>query len=79
MSIPGAITLQQLASELIAASKKAVDEPTPEIAALIAEHGKTKVQAAFLGACIQGFNPQTPGVDFIQDGKAIHSVEGLKR
>jgi len=79
MSIPGAITLQQFAAEIIAASKKAVDEPTPEVAALIAEHGKTKVQAAFLGSCIQGFNPHTPGVDFTQNGKVIHSVEGLKR
>ena len=78
MSIPGAITVAQLADEIIAATRKAVDEPTPEVAALIAEHGKAKVIAAFLGASIQGFNPQTPGIDFTQDGKVIHSVEGLK-
>lgn len=71
--------MSQLADEIIASTRKAVDEPTPEVAALISEHGKAKVIAAFLGASIGGFNPQTPGVDFKHDGKVIHRIEGIKQ
>lgn len=72
------ITLDELANQILASTRKAVDEPTPEVAALIAEYGKAKVFAAFLGASIGAFNPETPGVDFVENGKVIHSIEGRK-
>jgi hypothetical protein len=78
MSILQGITIRQLAEEILASTHKAVDEPTPEVAALIAEYGKAKVFAAFLGASIGAFNPETPGVDFVDNGKVIHSIEGRK-
>jgi hypothetical protein len=73
-----AITPAQLANEILTATRKAVEEPTPEVQALIAEYGKDKVYAAFLGASIGAFNPETPGVDFVKDGKVIHRIEGRK-
>lgn len=72
------ITPEQLANEIIASARKAIDEPTPEVQALIDEHGKSKVLAVFLGASIGAFNPQTPGIDFVENGKVIHRVEGIK-
>jgi hypothetical protein len=73
------ISPEELANEIIASARKAIDDPTPEVQALIDEHGKSKVLAVFLGASIGAFNPQTPGIDFVENGKVIHRVEGAKR
>jgi len=74
-----AISLEKLAEEILANTRKAVEQPDELTAQLIKEHGKDKVYAAYLGAVLSGFNPQTPGIDFVKDGKLIHRVEGVKR
>ena len=70
------MTLQELADEILKSAIAATD--APENKHLVEQFGRKKVLATFLGASIGAFNPQTPGVDFVDDGKVIHSIEGRK-
>ena len=51
---PGAVTLKELAENIIRETQQAVDNPTPEVKALIDKHGKNAVTGMVLREMLGG-------------------------